>query len=163
MRRDTTTIIGQWGRWGRGKRVFAIGFVVLGVGWCALCGSGLIDDVRLRRGSPHSAGDQPAADAADAGSPIDKSPAKQAVLADGIAELQREGYVYKIVTPSPGSVEVWATAGFEALPFDTKREILSSIYFYYMRGIKPGNVVNVIDNTTGKKVGEFSEAGLSWD
>lgn len=86
---------------------------------------------------------------------IDKSPQMQEKRADLIEELTRLQVFAKI--ESPGSVpRVWVRPAFYLLDFDQKQNFVSVVYAYHFDGSSAGDFVRVIDNQTGKEIGQFN-------
>lgn len=86
---------------------------------------------------------------------FDQSPAHQAKRKDAIQRAIGAGWFGK-VTDASGRPEAWVTPAFMALDFDVKRAALAGVYGYYFDGSAPYRRLFLIDNQTGRKVGEFS-------
>lgn len=89
---------------------------------------------------------------------IDKSPKTQAARKEVINGLIAEE-VFDRIEPRKVAVAVWVRPRFYLLEFKQKQLFLDTVFSYYLSD--SGSWLEIIDNNSGKKVGEFTIRGLN--
>lgn len=89
-----------------------------------------------------------------------KQQAKQNKLAQYIAELKQKGLIYKIEKWS-GGCDVYLGIDFYGLTIDQKGMLAKGIWAYYEMKDPDLTVIILFDKYSGKKIGRYSEYGLT--
>ena len=90
-------------------------------------------------------------------SKIDKSTDMQAQRKQFTEKLISKG-VFAKVEASGSFPHVWIEPAFYSLDFKTKENFVSVVYSYYFDGNNYGDTVYIVDNISGKEVGDYSLA-----
>ena len=86
---------------------------------------------------------------------IDKEPETQAKRKTLLQRLSNEGVFIKAELPG-GLPRVWVGPAFYTLDFETKREVVSIVYSYYLDGSDPIATVRIFDGQTNKEIGDYN-------
>jgi len=87
---------------------------------------------------------------------FDQSPSNQAKRKTAIEKAQAAGFLGRVGIFSRGNPEMWVTPQFMSLSFEDKQAATAGVYGYYFDGSIPYRRIFLIDNQTGKEIGEFS-------
>jgi hypothetical protein len=89
---------------------------------------------------------------------IDRGPETQAKRKVLLHRLTNKGVFIK--AELPGSLPwVWVGPAFHTLDFETKQEMVSIVYSYYLDGSDPIATVRIFDGQTNKEIGDYTPHG----
>jgi hypothetical protein len=86
---------------------------------------------------------------------VDRGPETQATRKVLLQRLTNEGIFIRAALPG-GSPWVWVGPTFYALDFETKQEMVSIVYCYYLDGSDPTERVRIFDGHTNKEIGDYN-------
>jgi hypothetical protein len=93
---------------------------------------------------------------------VDKSDETQKGREKLIKDLKRKGLFRKIESWDGyhHDVRVWVGPAWYGLAFDSKQNFAAVVYGYYFDGTSNLDSVTIVDNMTGKEIGQYSAAYL---
>jgi hypothetical protein len=86
---------------------------------------------------------------------IDREPETQAKRKALLQRLSNEGVFIKAELPD-GLPWVWVGPAFYTLDFETRQEVVSIVYSYYLDGSDPIARVRIFDGRTNKEIGDYN-------
>ena len=86
---------------------------------------------------------------------IDREPETQAKRKALLQGLSNEGVFIKAQLTG-GLPWVWVGPAFHTLDFETKQEVTSIVYSYYLDGSDPIATVRIFDGWTNKEIGDYN-------